>query len=572
MESHEGRPPDPPSCDEISVHATIARMDPTRPPPAREVQVAEDLTEPNRDGRGLELLISAADGVRVIPIASGSAPVIGRTTDADIVVADPSISRRHARIHLGRQVKLEDLGSLNGTTVNGTAVRPGSTVPLEYGVAFQLASATFLVQRSQKKNSTPAAKKKNVLDLIDTPDQQDSDESTPAGTIVIAPVMRRIYAVLDVVAPTGLSVLVLGETGVGKEGLAEAVHLKSKRAGKKFLKLNCAALPESLLEAELFGYEKGAFTGAAVAKPGLFEVADGGTVFLDEIGEVPLSTQAKLLRVLECGEVLRMGSVVPKKIDVRYVAATNRDLKSLIGVGQFRADLFFRLNGVSLNIPPLRERAEEVQPLARHFAKIAAGRLGSTSTPEFDESAVECLTDYSWPGNVRELRNVVDRAVALCATGPIREAHLLLDSATPAAASSGSHHDETNRVDVRDALRRGPSKPPATEGRGLRPSSSPPDQRDSVAPTEGVAQPSFSPSLPVPAPPDTAVSLSTVSDVPRADFKSEMRALERQRIVEALERHGGNQSRAAKELSISRHTLMQRMELYGLARPRKRTP
>src|SRR5262249_37331477 len=162
------------------------------------------------------------------------------------------------------------------------------------------------------------------------------------------------YAMLDVIAPTPLNVLVLGETGVGKELYAAALHARSNRSTARFLRLNCAALPESILEAELFGYERGAFTSALQSKPGLFEAADGGVVFLGEVGELPAATQAKLLRVLESGEVLRLGSLTPKRVDVRFVAATNRDLRRMVGEGTFRADLYFRLNGMSVTIPPLR--------------------------------------------------------------------------------------------------------------------------------------------------------------------------------------------------------------------------
>ncbi len=524
-------------------------MDPTRPPPPiRGTQAAPEQTFEFGDGKRLELLISAADGVRLVPLLKGTSPVIGRTGDADIVVSDPSISRRHARLHIGSKIEIEDLGSLNGTAVAGARIPVGTRLPLDLGVAFHIASATFVLQYvlDRRSSSSPSTRKLSVLDLVDAPSPDES--LAPEGIIVVAPAMHRLYAVIDVVAPTSLSVLILGETGVGKEGIAENIHVRSKRAGRKFLKLNCAALPESLLEAELFGYERGSFTGATTSKPGLFEAADGGTVFLDEIGEIGLSTQAKLLRVLECGEVLRMGSVVPKKIDVRYVAATNRDLKALISAGQFRADLFFRLNGVSLNVPPLVERREEILPIAMHFARLASIRLGR-ETPAFDPSANAALEAYPWPGNVRELRNVIDRAVALCGTQAITAAHFLLDVPTPTSLSD----DEAGNTGQFSAMQ--------PERRRTAPESSRripvfEDEREDTF--EG---PMTEPRLPV------SRELTPSGGV---DFKAEMRALEKQRIVEALERHGGNQSRAAKDLDISRHTLMQRMETYGLARPRKK--
>jgi two-component system response regulator AtoC len=524
-------------------------IDPTRPPPPiRGTQAAPEQTFELGDGKRLELLVSAADGVRLVPLLKGTSPVIGRTTDADIVVSDPSISRRHARLHIGSKIEIEDLGSMNGTAVAGARIPVGTRLPLELGVAFHIASATFVLQcvRDRRSSSSPSTRKISVLDLVDAPSPDES--SAPDGIIVVSPAMHRLYAVIDVVAPTSLSVLILGETGVGKEGIAENIHVRSKRAGRKFLKLNCAALPESLLEAELFGYERGSFTGATTSKPGLFEAADGGTVFLDEIGEIGLSTQAKLLRVLECGEVLRMGSVVPKKIDVRYVAATNRDLKGLISAGQFRADLFFRLNGVSLNVPPLAERKEEILPIAMHFARLASMRLGR-ETPAFDPSANAALESYPWPGNVRELRNVIDRAVALCGTQAITAAHFLLDVPTPTSLSD-DEADNTGQFRAMNPERRGTSMDSARRIPVFD------DEHEDT-----FAVPMTEPRIPI------AKELTPGGGV---DFKAEMRALEKQRIVEALERHGGNQSRAAKELNISRHTLMQRMETYGLARPRKK--
>jgi len=208
----------------------------------------------------------------------------------------------------------------------------------------------------------------------------------------------------------------LGETGVGKEILAETIHRRSTRAAKPFVRLNCAALTETLLESELFGHEKGAFTGAIATKPGLFEVADGGVVFLDEVGELKMSTQVKLLRVLDERKVLRVGDVTPRAIDVRVVAATNRDLEADVRAGSFRLDLLYRLNAMSIVIPPLRERVAEIEPLARAFLTRIATKL-ERPAPRLSPAARALLESYSWPGNVRELRNVIERAMVLC-TGP----------------------------------------------------------------------------------------------------------------------------------------------------------
>ncbi len=221
--------------------------------------------------------------------------------------------------------------------------------------------------------------------------------------------------------------LILGETGVGKEVFAQQMlHRCSGRAHSAFIALNCAAIPEALLEAELFGYERGAFTGADRAKAGLFEGADDGTVFLDEIGDLPQSVQAKLLRVLEERTITRVGGLKGRKLRARFVAATHRDLEAEIAAGRFRSDLFFRLSGSTLTIPPLRERPEEIEPLALAFAADAAAREGRAATPRLSDETKALLRRHRWPGNVRELRNVMDRAIALSRGEVITPEHLPL--------------------------------------------------------------------------------------------------------------------------------------------------
>ncbi len=246
------------------------------------------------------------------------------------------------------------------------------------------------------------------------------------AVVIQNPAMRDLYRLATRAGHSRINVLISGETGTGKEILAEAVHRASPRACGPFVCFNCAAVADTLLESELFGHERGAFTGAAQAKQGLVEAASSGTLFLDEIGEMSLTLQAKVLRVIETKQVLRVGATRPRAADVRFVAATNRDLDQDIAAGRFRKDLYFRLNGISLSIPPLRARTDEILPLARLFLAEAAAQLGealSTLTPR----ALAQLLDYAWPGNIRELRNLMERAHLLASGGLIGPEHLPLD-------------------------------------------------------------------------------------------------------------------------------------------------
>jgi two-component system response regulator AtoC len=224
--------------------------------------------------------------------------------------------------------------------------------------------------------------------------------------------MCELYDLIQQVAPARSSVLIVGETGTGKELVARAIHQASNRSGL-FVPLNCAAIPADLLESELFGHQKGAFTGAHRDRMGKFELANGGTIFLDEISEMPLALQAKLLRVLQEGTVERLGAQRAIKVDLRIVAATNRNPQQAVDEGVMRQDLFFRLNVVRIDVPPLRERKEDIQLLADHFLQKYSIEM-ARSTPRLSETAVQSLTSYSWPGNVRELENLMERAAVLC--------------------------------------------------------------------------------------------------------------------------------------------------------------
>jgi DNA-binding NtrC family response regulator len=235
--------------------------------------------------------------------------------------------------------------------------------------------------------------------------------------------IQSVIAEIKKVADAKSNILLTGETGTGKELFARAIHYNSKRNNKPFVPINCSAIPETLLESELFGYVKGAFTGAVIPKKGLFEEADGGTIFLDEIGDITLQLQAKLLRVLEDQEIRPLGSTKSRKVDIRLLCATNYDIEGAVANGLFREDLLYRINVVTIKLPPLRERGDDVQLLARHFMKKYAQEIGRTIA-ELSEEVLKILLAYTWPGNVRELQNVIERAVLIADTDIMLPVHL----------------------------------------------------------------------------------------------------------------------------------------------------
>lgn len=278
--------------------------------------------------------------------------------------------------------------------------------------------------------------------------------------------MQEVFGMVLRAAPTRATVLLAGESGVGKDMIARAIHYHSPRKDKPFVKINCTAIPENLMESELFGYEKGAFTGANMTKPGKFELADTGTVFLDEIGDVPLPIQVKLLRILQEREFERLGSNKTRHIDVRVVAATNVDLRRALEEGTFREDLYYRLNVLPINIPSLRERREDIPYLADHFIRKHAAELG-TAELEISAEAAAKLMAYHWPGNVRELENVIERSLVLAAGSTLEAADIRLDlapksrSAATAGASAdglflpeGMTLDQYEETIIKEAMRR----------------------------------------------------------------------------------------------------------------------
>jgi two-component system, NtrC family, response regulator AtoC len=357
--------------------------------------------------------------------------VIGRAKDADIVIDDASVSRRHAVLSGGADFTIEDLGSENGTTIvvrapsviDETArlvphrLRPGERAILGPTMHAQLGSVTLLLQPGTAPWQAPAPGASIPL---------------PAGVIVTSAAMKHVFWLAERFAQGTINMLLLGETGVGKEVVAEHIHRASPRNAGPFVRLNCASFRGDLLESELFGYERGAFTGAVAAKRGLVEVADGGTMLLDEVGEMPLDLQARLLRFLEDRRAMRLGATDSRQVDVRTISATNRDLPAEVNAGRFRSDLYFRLNGVSLEIPPLRTRPEDIAPLAEHFVRLHAEALGLSPPPTLDPGALAALKRQALPGNARELRNLIERALLLAEPGqPVREDQLMIAPGAP---------------------------------------------------------------------------------------------------------------------------------------------
>ncbi|HVY25879.1 MAG TPA: sigma 54-interacting transcriptional regulator [Polyangiaceae bacterium] len=457
-----------------------------------------------------ELLVQERHQRRVFRLPESGIVTIGRGAHCDLRLDDDSVSRQHARLHLP-SLEIEDLGSRNGSWVldlgphfslgaaaerrptDEEALTPHVRSHFEPGAVLKFGGVACQLQRGVPSIHTlpvPAAA------VDDSPVFED-------------PEMVQLYALAERVAGTGLPLLILGETGVGKDVLAARVHQISPRQKGPFVRVNCGALSESLLESELFGHMRGAFTGANDAKAGLFEVGNGGTVFLDEIGELPLRTQVKLLHVLETGQVTRVGSTKVQRIDVRFVSATNRELARDVQAGTFRKDLYFRINTLCLKINPLRERRDDILPLVRHFLQRACRSMGMAVPPISDE-ARQHLEHYGWPGNVRELKNSVERARLLCGNGPLLPEHFpterdLLNPA-PDIVDTWTDEDPPTKVRRRSSLESGP-----------------------------------------------------VEKIPSNHAA----------LIEALNACGGNQTRAAEMLGISRRTLVNRLNEFNLPRPRK---
>ncbi len=395
------------------------------------------------------------------------------------------------------------------------------------------------------------------------------------GIIGETEAMHEVLERVVQIAPVASTVLVTGESGTGKELVARGLHLLSPRCHKRFIAVNVAALPDTLLESELFGHEKGAFTGAIDSRRGLFELAHGGTIFLDEIGEMPLATQTKLLRVLEQREFLRVGGENSIRVDVRIITATNQDVRQLVALREFRRDLYYRLNVLSIDLPPLRERREDIPLLVREFVREVSERNERTF-PGITPAAMELLKSYQWPGNVRELRNLVESMVVLSPGREIAPADIppevragglsLVPVAVPRTVSETRSGDATLRpelefifrtlvelrVDMND-LRREFEAYREDLGLGATPSGAP---VEIVIPaSESFARPGDGEPASPPAPEPGVV-------VYRPGMT--MDELERAAILAALQEEGGNRRRAAEVLAIGERTLYRKIKQYGL--------
>lgn len=348
--------------------------------------------------RKCKLVIEKEDGNTAEYIFDQPSVTLGAMDDNDLVIDDDTISRYHCRIFQDEDSYLiEDMGSTNGSFVNRVRIKEAYLKP---GCTVSIGKSDLRFESLDERVEIHPANREKF------------------GSIVGKSVrMREIFGILEKIAPSGATVIIEGETGTGKEVVARTIHEQSHRANNSFVVFDCGAVPENLIESELFGHEKGSFTGAMMARQGLFEVAQDGSIFLDELGELSLDLQPKLLRALEQREIRRVGSNKNIKVDVRVIAATNRNLEDEVKAGRFRQDLFYRLSVVRLILPPLRERKEDIPLLAKHFLATGAfnrSASGGVNIKGLSRDAMDALMNYHWPGNVRELLNVIERACAYC--------------------------------------------------------------------------------------------------------------------------------------------------------------
>jgi DNA-binding NtrC family response regulator len=437
---------------------------------------------------------------------------IGSMEDNDVVIGDDTVSRYHCRItQEDNGYVLIDQRSTNGTFINKVRIRE----------AFLKPGSIVSVGQSQLRFNA----REEEVEITPSP----SDRC--AGLIGGNGRMREIYSIIEKIAPTATTVVIDGETGTGKEVVAQAIHSLSPRSRNDLVVFDCGAVPPNLIESELFGHEKGSFTGAVMTRQGLFEQADGGTLFLDELGELPLDLQPKLLRALEQREVRRVGSAKAAKVDVRIIAATNRNLEDEVRAGRFRQDLFYRLSVVRLHLPALRDRTDDVPLLIQHFLETGAFNRKPNAPPVrgVSREALFALQAYPWPGNVRELVNVVERAVSFC------------------------DHDLIQLSDLPDYIRSAKTPPP----REIQP------RRAATSPMSRDSAPlvSMNPNAPPPTPPDELLA----EGVTFKDAKERwVAAFERDYILQLLRRNNGNISHAARAADIDRKYFRKLMKKYDI--------
>ena len=400
---------------------------------------------------GARLSVTISDGMTVEVRLGQKEVKIGRGREADLQLPDPSVSRLHAKVfRVGQQYFLADLRSRNGTHADGKRI---TQLALEDGKMFQV--GPFRIHFHRPVSGFAAGEEPTVLPgtasavagsvapepvrVTKRTAAASVDGEAPFGLIGGSAHVRKLVATIRRVAASDVPVLIEGETGSGKELVARGIHDASARRERPFIVVNCGAISPELIESELFGHERGAFTGATAQRKGAFELANSGTIFLDEIGELPIALQPKLLRALEQKEVKRVGGNDLLLADVRILAATNRNLREEVARKTFREDLYFRIGAITVPIPPLRDRREDVAPIARHFL---AGMGSSTSgpLPALSPAALDALISHDWPGNVRELRNAVQRAVVMAEGGELTGIRLLLPAPGGQAGRGNGEH------------------------------------------------------------------------------------------------------------------------------------
>jgi transcriptional regulator with GAF, ATPase, and Fis domain len=439
---------------------------------------------------------------------------IGAMDDNDLVLTDDTVSRYHCKIVQEETgYVLYDLGSTNGTFINKVRVREAYLKP---GCTVGLGQTELKWSAGEEEVEIVPSRKDHCGDLVGKSAK-----------------MREMYSIIEKIAPTNTTVVIEGETGTGKEVVAQTIHKLSLRANGPLMVFDCGAVPENLIESELFGHEKGSFTGAIMTRQGLFEMGDSGTVFLDELGELPLDLQPKLLRALEQREIRRVGANRSLKVDVRIIAATNRNLEDEVRAGRFRQDLFYRLSVVRIILPPLRERHDDIPLLARHFLRHHAYNKAGDGAPRlksFSKEAMDMLLAYRWPGNVRELVNSIERAVSF-ADGDTIEVRDLPDPIRDAVTSGA--------VNVGTARPQAPREAATAEAAGSSLASSPP-----VTPARSLAE-------------GFVGTFKEGKEIVVSSF-------ERDYIVALLKKNGGNISHAAREADIDRKYFRKLMKKYAI--------